>query len=242
MIVRLRRLNEKGGFTLVELGVVLAVMAVVASTVLPDFIESLKNELAVQAADQVMDLHAAARTYYHNSVKDIENPAFIGAIDPSIAIWPSEEGANTCNIGERELRKGVHGKGAKGDKGKWEPDTVLVDLGLIDLSQTVNPWGKPIAMRLMPSGSALIDEDMRKVLCTMVVATELPIEMANILRARLPGAHCNDAALCGDKESAEAEFVRCCSAMTKPGLEVALERSMVEKYDPVDVKIFMPPP
>ncbi len=67
------------GFTIIELAVVLGVMSIIAAAVLPDFIESMRNQLAYRMVKDIELLAEAARWAYVEST----NPN-----TPDQAHWP----------------------------------------------------------------------------------------------------------------------------------------------------------
>ncbi len=222
--VRACRVGAVAGFTIIELGIVLAIMSVIATVVVPNFIELTKNDLARQAADQVQVVQDAARSFYLASIRD---PAR-NINDPTMAIWPGESYPNECpEIGV-------------------DPMAVLFDYDMLKPNQAapralVNQWGRPIEARLRQARSPAPDSQFAggsipaRTLCTMVVSTEVPLvtgtndpqALGNIVRTYLPGARCNAPGVCGP--TAALGFVRCCSLIPKPGLSVSMMRSMVEE-------------
>jgi hypothetical protein len=245
------------GFSLIELGIVLAVMSVIAGTLLPDLMQTTRNQLARQAVESVQAAQDASVQYYHTSVKDTERE---DAVDPSRAVWPCEDDANTCECGDRGEPEehgggggghggGGHGGGGHGGGGGREagggghvdtPGEVLREVGMLDDNELYNAWGEPLDMFLVEADGDDIDDDMRKTLCSLVVATEVPADVYEIVQTYLPGGVCNDEDICGELQTDEPDFVRCCSVVKKPGIEAALQRSMLEEF-PTPTKLFPPP-
>jgi prepilin-type N-terminal cleavage/methylation domain-containing protein len=62
--------TDARGFTLVELGVVLAVVAIIAGIVVPGYLEISRNRLADRVVEDVKTITKAARLFFLNSARD----------------------------------------------------------------------------------------------------------------------------------------------------------------------------
>jgi len=108
------------GFTLVELGVVLAVAALLAATLLPDLVEGARVRAAERAALDVSYIHDAARWYYSQTTAYTS-----GATGLIPDTWPGQSSSGTCLLPP----------GA-------DPFPLLVQNGFLAYRQQ-NPWGLP---------------------------------------------------------------------------------------------------
>jgi type II secretory pathway pseudopilin PulG len=185
------------GFTIIELGVVLAVMTVIASVALPDFIEMARNQLAKNAAAQVIQIQDGARTYFHQSV-------LTGGVPdaPSNAKWPGEGVANSCVTASAPMQK-------------------LIDDGYLSESARLNPWGFTIGTELSPGPAG----PLAAVVCAFRVTTDVPTSVAQVVSTYLPGGICDPVA-CGDVPAPAAGYLRCCTRGPKPGIEVSIAAAL----------------
>jgi prepilin-type N-terminal cleavage/methylation domain-containing protein len=223
----------KRGFTIIELSVVLAIMSVIATVVVPDFIALTKNELARQAADQILQAQDAARSFYHTSVQDPDR----AISDPAYAVWPGEEIPHTCRINPDRVGT------------SRTPLQALKNQNLLDDNQTTNRWGNKLVMfmRTPPAcPTCVLDAAAAPAFCTMVVGTDIPRGtgpvgegLDNVIQTYVPGTVCGSN-ICngGDPPMPAAGNIRCCAIVPKPGTEAAMQRSMVEE----EVLMPTPPP
>ncbi|MGC4120211.1 MAG: type II secretion system protein [Myxococcales bacterium] len=77
------------GFTLIELGIVLGVTAILATAVLPDIIEAARSKMAERTAADIAVLQDAARWYFSKSLLEAEGVR---------GRWPAENIPNTCPV------------------------------------------------------------------------------------------------------------------------------------------------
>ncbi len=77
------------GFTLIELGVVLGVSAILAAAILPDFIEAARGKMAEKAAADIAVIQDAARWSFVQSLTGA--PATRGR-------WPGQANPQACNM------------------------------------------------------------------------------------------------------------------------------------------------
>lgn len=155
------------GFTLVELGVVLAVSALLAATLLPDLVEGARVRAAERAALDISYIHDAARWYYSQTTSYTTGAT--GLIPDS---WPGQSSSGSC-----ALPVGA------------DPFPLLIQNGFLALRQS-NPWGLPYeALTVNPDSS-----DQQH--CLFQVNTEVPIEAAQTLASLLPQGRCRSSLGC----------------------------------------------
>src|SRR5437016_1077283 len=121
------------GFTLLELGIVLGVSAILAAAIVPDLIETMRNKMGERAAADVAIIHDAARLFY------IQNQNI------SALRWPGENSQGQCAAGG------------------WTPANTIKDLilggyiasgsgGLAAPAAFRNPWGQSYEPNLYATG------------------------------------------------------------------------------------------
>ncbi|MEE8409913.1 MAG: type II secretion system protein [Myxococcota bacterium] len=210
----LRRLTGRRGFSLVELGVVLAVMSVIVAIVVPDFIESAKNELAQRAATQAYNLQGIAREFYHQQALTLKNPA--------LARWPGENAngyynAPDCTPGLKSPTYELRNLPSKKNP-------------MITQAEITNPWGRELYMHIEKSegaGSGVL----AGAACKFIISTDIPSPVAGVFETYVPGGICNGrpgmidpCRIVGDDPA--SGFVRCCLPTARPGVEAALSVSL----------------
>ena len=194
------------GFTLIQLGVVLACAAVLAAVVMPDFIETQRNKMAVKSAEEVAVLFDAARWFY------LTPP-------PGRASgWPGQHDPTNCTLANYNFDM---------VKARFE----LYDGGYYATNPTdttasySNPWTRQYEFDILPS--TLLGGDN---VCLFRISTNVPVGVAKAFIANLPQAGCeNGAALglpppvasltqtCGLASAAPGPgWVRCCGAAPPP--------------------------
>lgn len=204
MKARLLRVRRPCGFTLLELGIVLGVSAILAAAIAPDFIESMRNKMAEKAAADVALVHDAARWFYLESGRSAGDYR-----------WPGENGINECTT-------------------NFQPDKARFDLlingylaggGPADPLNTPpsfmrNPWGQGYDMVLAqppPVGTMQLG-------CLFGIATNMPEAVADGFIAFLPQAACNtpggSPCPANPAVAVPAGMRRCCSFVPKPGVEM----------------------
>lgn len=179
------------GFTLIELGVVLSVSALLAATLLPDLVEGARVQAAERAALDISYLHDAARWYYSQTTAYTS-----GATGLIPNTWPGQPSSQRC-----ELPPGT------------DPVPLLIQNGFLAM-RPQNPWGLPyefgIAGNLAMTNSG----------CMFDVQTDVPAEVARALESLLPMSQCNRGS-CRNGPTTPPGFVRCCSAALQPGVAIA---------------------
>lgn len=183
------RARRRAGFTLLELGIVLGVSAILAAALMPDFIESMRNKMAEKAAGDVALLHDSARWYFVQTGSK----------------WPGEMSVGNCRKGLNEsqmvanLLLGGYLKGG-------------VDSSVKALE---NPWKKAYHLDLWEPPSAL----PLKAGCLFGVHTDIPEKLGEAFISLLPQAACNKGGTGPCPPGAvEAGYIRCCSYVPKPGV------------------------
>lgn len=200
---RQARARREGGFTLLELGIVLGVAAILAAAIAPDLIESMRNRMAEKAANDVAMLHDAARWFFLESGRSAGESR-----------WPGENGVNQCatNFTAQRAISDLLINGYIAGGGAADPTAVPRNF-------LQNPWGQPYDIDLYTpaAGGAMTPG------CLFGIATNLPDALADSFVAFLPQADCNRNGVrpCPDSPGAlPPRYVRCCSYVPKPGFEV----------------------
>ncbi len=190
------------GFTLIELGAVLAVTAILAAAIVPDFIEASRNRMAQKAASDVAVIHDAARWFYAQSY---------GADTEDLrGRWPGQTTAGSCTNGTT-------------------PNFGLIEMRSLHYLPKLpaNPWGLTYEARVVnnPQNAAGVPATInggQRWGCSFEVATDLPEEITTAFIAFLPLGRCNtgaatDSCMPPTSASAPTGFVRCCATVPPPG-------------------------
>lgn len=186
--------NRSRGFSLIELGIVLGVSAILATAVLPDVIQAARDKMAERAAADVGVIQDAARWYFIQTLND-KLPANRG-------VWPGESGPNSCNMAVDGIAR-------------------LVSRGYLT-SAPKNPWDFPYKVALVQQatlGSGGIDPG-----CNFEVSTEVPKAVRTSFKNIVPLGQCNDQLDAKFKckgTPSSSDNVVCCSFINKPGLMVS---------------------
>ena len=152
--------TRERGFTLIELGIVIAVTSILAAVIVPDFIEMARNRAGKESARQVEELEEAAKSFYHEMAVAAGN-------DPMAAAWPGESPPHSCDGGNSL--------------------SALLSWSSMDPSKGKNPWKKDLTMALVrdPGGGVLADVN-----CRLQVTTMVPLVVTGVVDTYLPGARC----------------------------------------------------
>jgi type II secretory pathway pseudopilin PulG len=181
---------------LVELGVALAVAAILAAVVLPDLVEASRDTQVERTALDISYIHDAARWYRSQTN---------GISDSSLGIgrdtWPGQSSGGSSGCSPIDSSTAFQNLKANG---------FLVE------GQPVNPWGKDYTVREFNHVGAGAKPSMG---CMFMVSTEVPTPVADKLRGMLPQAICNDP-ICGPPPTT-AGYSRCCSGAVRPGMLLA---------------------
>jgi prepilin-type N-terminal cleavage/methylation domain-containing protein len=184
---------EERGFTLLELGIVIAVLAIVSSFFVPDFMEAARTTMAAKAADEVVQIQDAARWYFSETVRYTG----VGAPqDPRTARWPGQAVAGTCVA--------VNAIGDMTAQGFLKLDPASIN----PAGQPINAWGNPYLVDVLPGPTGPADPH-----CHFRVRTQLPQPLAQAYTGMVPGASC---VVVG------GGLVECTSVIPKPGAEASV--------------------
>ena len=198
------RARASRGFTLLELGVVLGVSAILAAALVPDIVEASRTKMAERAAEQAESIRDAARGYFVQSAGSVG-----GSIPPNT--WPGQRSSLLCT-----LNPGT------------DPISLLVGKGLL-AGRPDHPWSGEartysISLRSPPLNSGTG--------CMLQITTDIPVALAEGFVNALPQAGCNSGAtpnfcqLTGSPPVPAlpvldpARFTRCCVLVPKPGVGV----------------------
>ena len=202
MTTKIDRRARKGsnrGFTLLELGIVIGVAAILAAAIVPDLIETMRNRMAEKAAADVALLHDAARLFY------VQNQVRPGR-------WPGENFAADCSVNfeyGRAINDLVNGGYIATGSGAAAPM-----VGVADPKFNKNPWGQFYEM-VVYAPNVLGNAPA----CLFGIATNVPQTISQGFTALLPMSSCNacpNTAIPG-ATAPPSGFVRCCSYVPKPG-------------------------
>lgn len=201
---RRARAPNNRGFTLLELGIVIGVSAILAAAIVPDLVETMRNRMAEKAAADVAVAHDAARLFY------IQNQ------NGTVLRWPGEQGAGLCLWAL---------SGAAGPSQAWAQ---LLSGGYLASGSPnpfipgpkfmLNPWNQPYEPTLYAPGGIVVSPA-----CLFGIATNVPAAIAPGFISFLPQAACNPPGGIGACPltvvggAIPANFVRCCSYVPKPG-------------------------
>jgi prepilin-type N-terminal cleavage/methylation domain-containing protein len=162
---RRHRAPRAGGFSLIELGVVIAVGGILAAAILPDVIEAARTRMAEKAAQDVAHIHDASKWFFEES----------GAASVANARWPGE--VNASNVPTPgQCRTGT---------GAQTPNQTLITAGYLGAAAFTNPWGQAYTATLV-AGAAVPTN-----VCRLRVTTNVPTAVRNALIAFLPDAACS---------------------------------------------------
>ncbi|MBM4380030.1 MAG: type II secretion system protein [Deltaproteobacteria bacterium] len=192
------------GFTLLELGVVLGVSAVLAAALLPDIVEASRTKMAERAAEQVESIRDAARAYFVQSAGSVG-----GSIPPNT--WPGQRSSLLCNLNP-----------------STDPISLLVGQGLLP-GRPDHPWSNEgstysVSLRTPPLNGGTG--------CILQLTTDIPVALANGFVNALPQSGCNSGStpnFCQVTGSPPvpafpvldpSRFTRCCVLVPKPGVGV----------------------
>ncbi len=192
-------MRARDGFTLVELGIILAVIAVGMAYVAPDFVEMARGELSTRAAKEMSNITNASKWYYMNASRD---PAFDHPIDRNKLRWPGEGEPVRC------VQKGF----------PHDPESELIAGQYLEASAFTNPWGNPYDLSLQLGAGGTWES------CKLVIATNVPETVAGEIKTYMPMAVCDKVDGAGAcPGGAPAGQDRCCAKIVRPGQEATLQ-------------------
>jgi prepilin-type N-terminal cleavage/methylation domain-containing protein len=204
-----RQMAKQGGFTLLEMGIVLGVAAILAAVVLPDFVEAQRNKMAERTAAEMMVIIDAARAFR------VANAA---------GRWPGSPGGdiqcrNDCvpNGGTPQFSRGWFRNDLT--SGGFVPEDLNTSGRML-----TNPWGQdyePCVWRNMGAAGGGNQP------CMFVVSTNVPRELARMLENQLSQVRCMDRGnpgdiVCPGAGPVPANMVRCCAVVQPPTLSNAV--------------------
>lgn len=196
-----RALARPRGFTLMELGIVIGVSAILAAAIVPDIIEVMRNRMAEKAASDVVALHDAARLFF-----------VMGPDTTRPQRWPGEQSAGQCNnnftVANYRFEMINFGFLSSGLGPNAPPTSTAPNFML-------NPWGIPYDVSLYAPVSAITTTPA----CLFGVTTNVPVSIANSFIAHLPQAAC-DGACPPSLTAVPLGFRRCCSFTSKPSAQL----------------------
>jgi prepilin-type N-terminal cleavage/methylation domain-containing protein len=203
-----RSLMAARGFTLIELGVVLAVISIMAAAVMVDVVEIFKNRAAQNNAEELYVIQQAAKDFFHATIKGDDDK-----IDPLNAHWPGEGGAQTC--------------ATVANSQPAITQAILQDLKDEQYLKAdfagKNAWDQSYIIDLMPGGGNGGGPAAKVFDCAFWIATDVPSEVAGVIETYLPLGKCGGAAAAGGcGNAAIAGYTRCCTQIPKPGIEASM--------------------
>lgn len=183
------------GFTLIELGIVIGVTAILAAAIVPDIIETMRNRMAEKAAADVIALHDSARLFFaQNTVRPRR--------------WPGETSAGQCNVGwtfDNFKIDMIGGGYLSTGSGPANPFAAVANTFM------QNPWGYTYDVSVYAPAGAVTPA------CLFTVSTVVPTSVSTSFIAFLPQATCGGGC---PGVAPPAGFSRCCSYATKPSAGV----------------------
>jgi prepilin-type N-terminal cleavage/methylation domain-containing protein len=183
------------GYSLIELSIVLAVLALLSMAFVPSLVETAKSTVATRAVADVTHILDASVWYYN---EDAAAPDASGMKDPRRARWPGQLTETTCAASNVDAFTAL----SQG----YLHFTADFMSGVIPL----NPWGHPYVISLV--GAPAMDLPYSH--CLLRVATDIPIEVAGIYRAALPRVEC--------VPSFNTGHVTCLTTIPKPGVQASI--------------------
>lgn len=194
------RTRPAAGFTLLEMGIVIGVAAILAAAVLPDFVEASRNKMAEKAANEVLALQDAARWFYLESGR----PGFaVGTPGPR---WPGEQNANQCRQFFDTPRAQLE---------LFQAGFVNAPPGQTDVY--TNPWRQRYQIDLWQNPASLVNPPP----CLLIISTALPEPIADTFASLLPQGTCRPGA-CPPTVTVPIGYKACCTIIGKPGVEIGL--------------------
>jgi prepilin-type N-terminal cleavage/methylation domain-containing protein len=191
------------GFTLIELAIVIAIVAILSTALAPSLIDSAKSDLAERAAEEFTQIVDASLWYFGDQVT-----FEVGAArDPRNALWPGQPSPANCttvsDAAFAALSQGyLH----------LDSDAALGDTPL-------NPWREPYVISL---ASGLAPGPYPH--CQLKVSTEVPQEVGPNLRLTLSRAECVPGVRSG--------FWRCSTTIPKPGAQASIATRFFKRNRP----------
>lgn len=188
------RFRSRRGFSLIELAIVLAVLAILATALTPSVVESMRSRMAEKAAADVSALQDAAKWYFVESAP---------AERPEESRWPGQVNSFGSNS-YAECRTGT--------SSTQTPRIQLTNGGYTNPRAFSNPWGSEYELTLSGNPG-----------CSLIISTNLPAEVAGAFQSFLPAAACEtgpgNPTCPGEPPPGGA---RCCSRIPKPGGEASV--------------------
>jgi prepilin-type N-terminal cleavage/methylation domain-containing protein len=191
-----RRARGSRGFTLLELGIVLGVSAILAVVVMPDFVESQRNKMAERTGEDVSGLFDAARWYWLDR-----------ATSSSGGVWPGQQSNINCTAYYDQPR-------AKRDL--FDNGYVTTDPNDQYATGFSNVWFHKYEFDTYQKDT--------NTPCMLRISTNVPTVIAKAFIAFLPQARCKNppgglGLPQGDCDTGFAPqgFVRCCGMIPPPG-------------------------
>lgn len=222
-VKRVARSGEVTGFTLIEIAIVLAIVAILSTVVVPDFIEVARNDLAKQASREMSLMIDTAKWYYANSGTWQDGADY----RPDLMRWPGDFNADGVEDGANAAERCLTGQGAA-EIGP-PPTSVRVNCDIAHLPRTAlnNPWGRDYEVDLVPATGGFR------------IRTNVPSSVSEVIRQSVPGGECETAAnggngaptFCPVLNPRPAGFVTCCATIPRPGREASFQE-MVNVLSP----------
>jgi prepilin-type N-terminal cleavage/methylation domain-containing protein len=186
------------GFTLIELGVVLCILCILAAVVAPNFIDLARTRMAEKAASDVAEIIEAAEGFFVESEEDPMNARWPGG-----SVRPNKN-REQCDLAHPDNSAEDDLLGSNGGNRYLRPEALF------------NPWGKRYEIDRVPS-ERLGSAEFAPRSCQLLVRTTVPSDVGPSFAALIPAGRCGLPDANG--------MVICQGTVPPPGAQASIRRA-----------------